>query len=597
MEQDITKYSLLPDIALEHNDLTLESFDEMLTEREEMLLSQINELQKQIDDSHDLLSDLMDAVKKGAIDYVDSMTDTGESFSKLKDPKSVSKLDDIEVDKRRKPADKGSQEAWRTRKMSDAKENPFDRNVGGNTNGMSEAGKAKFERYNEAYRQRLKTNTVTSNGEKNSIKTSDSAQNYESLSGLRNYRIGPVVPMPDIETMKNGYQKAVAEGKAVKPSDYIRNQNFDAFDEALKEKFGFPSKHAATKWREDNHLTIHETGDGMYLIPTDVHDSSSHSGYCSKLAEVLKGKENAQEAMHQYIRDEKIAYVKHEAKIRGVRAAKGVGLSVIKDLLKHVISNLVASFIEQKQIIQEKGLLAHIKIVLKACWEKAKVKALNILKNFGSNITGAIGSEILNAINDFFLGTFKRVFSIIRQMFGSIKSALRIICDKERPWQEKIYEAAKILSAGMVAILGFSLNEFIEKMLLSIAIPSSIASFVAECLAGLLAGILSNIVLMLFDHTKNNLKVRDANLQLSLVHSQVIFVTNMRIDVTVLKSTQDICETYNFFGDVINDIKVTRSNILDTEQRINSVNEDTNQLLRKGSRLNALKEKFENDFN
>ena len=596
MEQNRTKYNLLPDIVLEHDDMTLESFDEMLSEQEEMLIAQINELQKQVDYSHDLLSELMDAVKNGAIDYIDSMTDTGESFSKLKDPNSVSGLNDIEIDKRNKPAEKGSQEKWQTRKMSNAKESPFDRNVEGNTIGMSEAGKAKFERYNEAYRQRLKTNTVTSNGNGNSIKTSDSAQNYESLSGLRNYRIGPVVPMPDIDTIKSGYQKAVAEGKAVSPSGYIRKQNFDAFDEALKEKFGFLSKQEAKKWREDNHLTIHETGEGMFLVPTDVHDSSSHKGYCSKLADILKGKENAEEAMHQYIRDEKIAYVKHEAKIRGTRAVKGVGLSIVKDLLKHIISNLVTASIEQKQIIKEKGVLPYIKTILTACWEKVKVKTLNILKNFVSNISGAIGSEILNAINDFFLGTFKRVFSVIRQMFGSIKSALRIICDKERSWQEKIYEAAKVLSAGMVAILGFSLNEFIENMLLSLALPPTIASFVAECLAGLLAGILSNIVLMLFDHTKNNLKVRDANLQLSLVHSQAIFVTNIRIDVSVLKDTQEICDTYSFFGNVINDIKVTRANILDTEQRINSVNEDTAQLLRKESRLNVLKEKFENDF-
>lgn len=596
MDQNRTKYNLLPDIVLEHDDMTLESFDEMLSEQEEMLIAQINELQKQVDYSHDLLSELMDAVKNGAIDYIDSMTDTGESFSKLKDPNSVSGLNDIEIDKRNKPAEKGSQEKWQTRKMSNAKESPFDRNVEGNTIGMSEAGKAKFERYNEAYRQRLKTNTVTSNGNGNSIKTSDSAQNYESLSGLRNYRIGPVVPMPDIDTIKSGYQKAVAEGKAASPSGYIRKQNFDAFDEALKEKFGFLSKQEAKKWREDNHLTIHETGEGMFLVPTDVHDSSSHKGYCSKLADILKGKENAEEAMHQYIRDEKIAYVKHEAKIRGTRAVKGVGLSIVKDLLKHIISNLVTASIEQKQIIKEKGVLPYIKTILTACWEKVKVKTLNILKNFVSNISGAIGSEILNAINDFFLGTFKRVFSVIRQMFGSIKSALRIICDKERSWQEKIYEAAKVLSAGMVAILGFSLNEFIENMLLSLAIPPTIASFVAECLAGLLAGILSNIVLMLFDHTKNNLKVRDANLQLSLVHSQAIFVTNIRIDVSVLKDTQEICDTYSFFGNAINDIKVTRANIVDTEQRINSVNEDTAQLLRKESRLNVLKEKFENDF-
>ena len=64
------------DVEIEHEDLSLESFDEILSEQEELLVAQIDELQKQIDDSHDLMFDLMEATKKGAIDYVDSMTDT-----------------------------------------------------------------------------------------------------------------------------------------------------------------------------------------------------------------------------------------------------------------------------------------------------------------------------------------------------------------------------------------------------------------------------------------------------------------------------------------------------------------------------------------
>lgn len=329
------------DVEIEHEDLSLESFDEILSEQEELLVAQIDELQKQIDDSHDLMFDLMEATKKGAIDYVDAMTDTGETFSEAKDSKTVKSLNGIEIDKRHKPTDVESNANWQTRKMSDAKKNPFDKNVSENTNGMSEAGKAKFERYKEAYSQRLKTNNITSKGEGNSIKTSDPTQNLESLAGLRNYRVGPVVPIPDIETTKEGYKTAVAEGKTYSVAGYIRKQNFAAFDDALVEKFGFSSRAEAERWRKSNHLTIHETGNGMFLVPTDVHDSSSHKGYCSKLADILEGKEGAENAMEQYIRDEKIAYVKHEAKIRGWRAAKGAGMAAAKDLMKHVIANLV----------------------------------------------------------------------------------------------------------------------------------------------------------------------------------------------------------------------------------------------------------------
>lgn len=586
---------LVSDIEIEYENLSLESFDELLSNQEEVLVAQIDELQKQIEGGHDLLSDLMEAVKKGAIDYVDSMTDTGETFDKAKDPAKVKSLNDVEIDKRNKPSDSDSNASWSTRTMKEAKTNPFDRNVSENTKGMSESGKAKFERYKEAYNQRLKTNTVTSNGEGNGIKTSDPTQNFESLSGLRNYRVGPVVPMPDIETIKEGYKNAVAEGKANSAAGYIRKQNYEVFDKALMEKFGFSSITEAEEWRKSNHLTIHETGDGMYLVPTDVHDSSSHKGYCSKLSDILKGKEGAEDAMKQYIRDEKIAYVKHEAQIRGLRAAKGVGMSIVKDLLKHIIANLVTSFYEQRMLIKEKGFLDYVKIVLKNCWEKVKSKTINILKNIGANIVGALGTELLNAVNDFLLGTFKRLFSVIRQMFGSIKNALKILCDKNQSWQDKVFEAAKVLSAGAVAILGFSLNEIIEKGLLSMAIPADIASFIAECLAGLFAGIFSNIVLMFFDHTKETLKVRDTQLQISLHRSQLIFVDNLRIDMTVLKSSRDVYDTYNFFGNVISEINITRTKIKETEIRIGEINEQTRILLNSNEHFSELINKCKDD--
>ena len=573
-------YVIISDVEIEHEDISLETFDEMLSEQDELIVAQIDELQKQIGgDTHNLMSDLMEAVKKGAMDYVDAMTDTGETFSKAKDPNAVKRLNDVEIDKRTKPIDSESIENWQTRRMEEAKGSPFDRNVTENTAGMSELGKIKFARYEEAYRQRLKTNTITSNGDHNSIKTSDSQQNFESLSGLRNYRIGPVVPMPNIESLKEGYKIAVSEGKADSAAGYIREQNFNAFDNELMKKFGFSSRSEAERWRKSNHLTIHETSDGMYLVPTDVHDSSSHKGYCSKLSDILRGKEGAENAMQQYIRDEKNAYIKHEATVRGIRAVKGVGLSVVKDLMKHIIANLVTSFYEQIKLVEEQGFLTYVKTVFLSCWEKVKVKAINILKNIGANISGAIGVELLNALNDFLLGTFKRLFSVIRQMFGSIKNAVKILCNKECSWQEKVFEASKILSAGAVAVLGFSLNEIIEKGLLSMAVPASIASFIAECLAGLFAGIFSNIVLMLFDNTKKSLKVRDEQLQLSLLQSRSLFIDNLKIDIAVLQSSRDICNTYVFFEESLYRIGKTRARIISAEERIGAINANTRTML------------------
>lgn len=333
-KQQSTLYSYMPDFQLEFSEKELDELSNELSAEDERIFEEILNLEKQNENKSDLMKDFLEAAKKGTMQYLDAMTDTGETFDRFKDPDKVKALNDVEIDKRNKPADKESNANWQSRKMKDAKVSPFDRNVSENTIGMSEAGKAKFERYKEAYKQRLKTNTVTSYGEGNGIKTSDSKQNFESLSGLRNYRIGPIVQMPDVEAIIAGYKTAVSKGETNSPSQYIRKQNFEAFDNALMEKFGFVSRAEAEQWRKSNHLTIHETGDGMYLVPTDVHDSSSHKGYCSMLSDILTEKKEAEDAMKQYIRDEKIAYVKHEAKNRGVRAAKGIGMSAMKDVLK-----------------------------------------------------------------------------------------------------------------------------------------------------------------------------------------------------------------------------------------------------------------------
>ena len=102
-------YVIISDVEIEHEDISLETFDEMLSEQDELIVAQIDELQKQIGgDTHNLMSDLMEAVKKGAMDYVDAMTDTGETFSKAKDPNAVKRLNDVEIDKRTKPIDSES---------------------------------------------------------------------------------------------------------------------------------------------------------------------------------------------------------------------------------------------------------------------------------------------------------------------------------------------------------------------------------------------------------------------------------------------------------------------------------------------------------
>lgn len=103
---------------------------------------------------------------------------------------------------------------------------------------------------------------------------------------------------------------------------------------------------------------------------------------------------------------------------------------------------------------------------------------------------------------------------------------------------------------------------------------------------------------MLFDHTKGALKVRDTQLQFSLLRSQSIFVDSLRIDIAVLKSSRDVYDTYQFFGATIGDIKETRDNIRATEDRINVKTDDSTKILAiTKDRFAGLKLKIGNDEN
>lgn len=595
LENNKRKIKFLSDLEINLNDSELDDLELQLSKEEEQILEEIASLQKRISNHPTFMQDMLKAVEQGSINFIDSITDTGDSFNELKDPKSVRQLNDIEIDKKYKSADPEKNRNWQTRTMKAAKEDPIDLNAANSTTGMSDIGIAKFKRYKEAYSQRTKSITKISNKDSTINYKTDERQNFESLSGLRNYRVGPVVPMPSVQEMKMKFQQAVNDGKIDQSnrSGFIRDENFAVFDKQLMKEFGFKSPKDAEKWRVENHLTIHEGPDGMFLVPTDVHDATSHSGYVSKLAEVLAGKDGAEEALKKFKIEEKKRYIEHEVKNRSIRVIKGVGLSAVKDLLKHsVVIICKETYIEFKEEHKD-SLIERIKRILQKCWSSLKAKIKYVFSNIWNNIKGSILSEFLTALNDFIFGTFKNIFKVVRQMWGSIKSAFNIICNTNSSWEDRIFEASKILSAGIVGIIGFSLNELIEKGLMSIGIPFS--SFISECVSGLFAGILSAVVLMIFDHAKEYLQCQDEKLQLALLQSKSLTIDVARISISSIKIDKKMYETFCFFADSYIHIERSRNSIINNQDEISSLIAETKTyLLEEKEQMNRLKELLEN---
>lgn len=563
------------DLEISFGDEYLDELDLQLSMEDEQTLKEIEELTQKIESHPNLMDDLLGAVKKGTMDYIDAMTDTGDTFNEMKNPDSIKGTTNTEIEKKIKPLD-GNKE-WSSRTVKDAKSTPFDNNVSFSTQGMTPEGVARFERYKEVYKQRTKSITSISTDDNVIHCKTDENANYESLSGLRSFRFGPVVAGPSVQEMKESFAQSRERGNAYSTAGFIRKENYDAMYRALKKEFGFKTEDEAKSWMRACHLTPHETPDGIFLVPSDVHDASPHKGYCSMLKNVLDEKEGSEEQLKAFKAEQTRKYILHEAKTRGVRLAAGIGLNALKDVMKFSIATICTETVSEFRLETEEKLIDRIKRILKNFWEKAKAKIKNLVKSFLGTISKSLLTELLTAINDFLLGTFKNIFKIIRQMIGSIKNAIKVIFSKESSWNDRIFEASKILAAGAVGVLGFSLNELIEKGLVSIGIP--FASFIAECMSGLFAGILSAIVLMLFDHLKGSFEVKDAELKILQLERKSMFINVARVDIAAIKAEKTLLETFCFFDVLENEINKRKASINNSQDKKKQITEETKTIL------------------
>lgn len=600
--QKEVNYAFLPDFELKYSEDDLNNLSQELSAEEEKVFEEILELEKGNDGKTDFMKELLEAAKKGTMQYLDSMTDTGDTFNHIKD--NSAKLDDVEIMKSNHPTDPEVANSMQSRTMDEARLNPFDRNAESSTTGMTPKGVKILEKEVEAYKQRTKSVTKLTSKE-NPIHTSIESENLESLSGLRSFRIGSPIPPYPLEEIKTLYdQKVASDGEffnQTQVSDWVRHQvNFPKVYDSMMETYGFSSRQAAKDWLAENNLTIHETSDGMIIVPQDVHNRSPHKGYCSSLAGYLTGKTSAEDFRKQEIK-EKIDFVRHESKERTIRAARGIGMSAMKDVLKCSIVVICEETYNEFKVTCEDKFINRMLRIFKRSWEHVKAKCIHIIKNLWTNIKGSILSEFLTALNDFFFGTFKNIFKVVRQMWGSIKNAFNIIFSKDKniSMGERMFEASKILSAGVVSIIGFSLNELIEKGLTSLSIP--FASFISECLSGLFAGIMSAIVIMLFDKFKKDFMTKSVSVQKLQLESQILCIHSAQMQLSSVFLDMKMAETYNFIWQVFSYIGETHGHIQEQEQistgKLGELSSEVRSQEVRNTQLEIMGRRYNNDEN
>lgn len=115
----------IPDFDLNSSYEEIDEFDKELSNEEELLLQDILTLEQQANVGIHFMSDLLSAVEKGSLDYIDSMTDTNDTFVSMKRSNDVSKWDDVDIKPINTSPYKDDSDTSQTRKMSDANKSAF----------------------------------------------------------------------------------------------------------------------------------------------------------------------------------------------------------------------------------------------------------------------------------------------------------------------------------------------------------------------------------------------------------------------------------------------------------------------------------------
>jgi len=542
----------------------LEAIEFQLSEEDEQMLAEVAELSKNMPRDKDLLSDLIDASIKGSMNYVDSFIDITEIGDYQKNPQSMRDNDDITIkyhDTRKKELKKDNQ--YRT--LFDARYSPYSKDSAKNHSKMSSAGRVALKEYETEYRNRVKT--VDKHAGSNNANTHES---MVSLSGLESYRFGPKVSLYTPEEYLQKYNAAGCPN--LKEVNWIREKvNFPHFDNEVYKEFGFSSPEEFRNWREENKFIIHEGPDGMFLVPSDVHDLERHGGQKSQIQKYLKGeitKEEYEEWENKAKRERQI----QELKVRGTRAAigaaKGGAIAIGKQLIVFLAQEIKEEFINRKE--QVCAFIDHVKNVILNWCARIKKEWKNMMKSFGQNVAGSIAMEVMNAIVDFLLRSFKNVAKMIRLMLNSIIRALKIILDGSRSWEERLFEALKILSAGMTAFIGLGLNEVITDFLSTTFPPmAGIAPFIADALVGFISCVMSSVVLCMFDRYKAKLEIKSAQLRMDLLNTKLIYTSSTLALVSSVKTGHHVVDTIKMTGHTIMEMSdksfKTKQNILESD--------------------------------
>lgn len=298
----------------------------------------------------------------------------------------------------------------------------------------------------------------------------------------------------------------------------------EGFDQTMRDVTNNPTNLAAS----DEHAN-------KAMKDKDTLETAQNNPELNMDPQKVKAKQKeAERAKNKYLHKNAIGEKGKELVVGvGKSTLAATGKMLVGKAMKIAVSETVVEF----QRESEENLLERVKRVIRNIISKAKLELSHLWQEIAQFAKNNAISEIVNLILNYFVSTVKNVFKLIRCLFGSIIQAFKIIFDPNKPWDERLFEALKIISAGIAMATGTMLNELIAKVIATnIPFLAGFASDISAVISGLISSILSAIVLLSFDRYKDSLKIKNEEYQIQLLNMKLMGNSVLHAQLSSAKS-------------------------------------------------------------
>ena len=290
---------------------------------------------------------------------------------------------------------------------------------------------------------------------------------------------------------------------------------------------------------------------------------------------------------------------------KGKDLAVGVGKStlaatgkiLVGESIKIVVSETCMEFSDNSS---DESLMERAKRLVQRIIERVKKELAGMWHNVSQFAVSNALSEIVNLIINYFFSTVKNIFKLIRCMIGSIIKAIKIILDSSRPWQDRLFEALKVVSAGIALASGTLLNELLDKTI-STNIPflAPVSGDISAVISGLVSSILSALVLMAFDSVKEELFADSPYRQLSLMNTRIVSIDSARLSLSTLRTDMMMRDTYEFVGNAFGYMAEKRADIIEQQGEAkcldNAIDDEIDEQKERNKNIKDISNKYLND--